>query len=59
MHTISGKGVEPEKISLIIDDNGNDSALIVIKNLYSRYEDKNDFRILNEFMEYVCEVEKS
>lgn len=59
MHTISGKGVEPEKISLIIDDNGNDSALMVIKNLYSRYEDKNDFRILNEFMEYVCEVEKS
>lgn len=58
MHTISGKGVEPEKISLIIDDNGNDNALMVIKYLYNKFANKDNFRILNEFMQYVYELER-
>lgn len=58
MHTISGKSVEPEKISLIIDDNGNDNALMVIKYLYNKFANKDNFRILNEFMQYVYELER-
>ena len=52
MHTITGHGISTNKISLIQDENGKDDALTIIELLYQQYQNKEEFRILNSFMEY-------
>lgn len=52
MHTITGHGVSSDKIFLIETCDGKDDALSVVETLYSRYEPKDEFRLLNSFMNY-------
>ena len=52
MHTISGKGILPDKISLIQSHDGKDDALTIIELLYQQYDNKDEFRILNSFIDY-------
>lgn len=52
MHTITGHGISANKISLIQDEDGKDDALTIIELLYQQYQNKEEFRILNSFMEY-------
>ena len=54
MHTIIGRGILPEKISLVVKDSNEDNAFSIIKYFYYKNNSKSDFRILNEFIEY-CE----
>lgn len=52
MHTVTGHGISPDKISLIETEEGKNDALTIIELLYQQYKDKENFRILNSFMEY-------
>ena len=52
MHTITGHGISSDKIFLIETCDGKDDALSVVETLYSRYEPKDEFRLLNSFMNY-------
>ena len=52
MHTITGHGISSDKIFLIETCDGKDDALSVVEILYSRYEPKDEFRLLNSFMNY-------
>lgn len=58
MHTITGHGISSDKIFLIETCDGKDDALSVVETLYSRYEPKNEFRLLNSFMNY-CKKRRS
>ena len=58
MHTITGHGISTNKISLIQDENGKDDALTIIELLYQQYQNKEEFRILNSFMEY-CQIRRN
>lgn len=57
MHTIIGRGISTDKISLIQGEDGKNDALTIIELLYQQYNNKKEFRILNAFMEY-CLVKK-
>lgn len=52
MHTITGHGISSGKIFLIETDDGKDDALSILETLYSRYDNKEEFRLLNLFMDY-------
>ena len=52
MHTIIGHGISSDKIFLIETTDGKDDALSVVETLYSRYDNKEEFRLLNSFMDY-------
>lgn len=52
MHTVSGHGIAPDKITLIQTSDARDDALSIIEELYQQYENKDDFRVLNSFIEY-------
>ncbi len=52
MHTIVGKGISPNKIALIQTKDGRTDALLIIEVLYQQYVNKDEFRLLNSFMEY-------
>lgn len=52
MHTITGRGISSDKIFLIETCDGKDDALSVVETLYSTYEPKDEFRLLNSFMNY-------
>lgn len=52
MHTITGHGISSNKIFLIETCDGKDDALSVVETLYSRYDNKDEFRLLNSFMNY-------
>ena len=52
MHTITGHGISSDKIFLIETCDGKDDALSVVEILYSRYDNKEEFRLLNSFMNY-------
>lgn len=52
MHTIVGKGISPNKIALIQTKDGRTDALSIIEVLYQQYVSKDEFRLLNSFMEY-------
>lgn len=52
MHTISGQGITPNKITLIQTSDGRDDALSIIEELYQKYDNKDEFRVLNSFIEY-------
>lgn len=57
MHTISEKGISPEKISLLVTPEGLCDALSIIQYLYLNYPNKNEFRLLSEFIEYINQME--
>lgn len=57
MHTITGHGISPNKISLIETEEGKNDALSIIRSLYQQYKEKDNFRILNSFMEYCQKIE--
>lgn len=52
MHTIVGRGILPNQITLIQTKDGKDDALSIIKVLYQQYKNVYEFRMLNSFMEY-------
>ncbi len=59
MHTKVGLIVPPEKITQVTDENGNEDALSIIKELYELGRDKDiDVPMLDEFMQYTKERER-
>lgn len=52
MHTITGHGISSDKISLIQTKDGKDDALSIVETLYKRFCNKEEFRLLNSFMDY-------
>ena len=52
MHTLVNQGVSKGKITKLVASNNETDALSIIEELYSMYKHKEDFRLLNEFIEY-------
>lgn len=52
MHTITGHGISSDKISLIETCDGKDDALSVVETLYQQIVNKDEFRLLNSFIDY-------
>lgn len=52
MHTFTGHGISSYKISLIRTKDGKDDALSIVEILYQRFCNKEEFRLLNSFMDY-------
>lgn len=56
MHTITGKNISPDKISLVQTEDGKTDALSIVKVLYQQYPSKDEFRLLGLFIEYCNKI---
>lgn len=55
LHTIVNVGVQPEKITQLVTPTGETDVLSIVEYLYKNYENKAEFRLLNDFMHFVQE----